>query len=196
MKEYFMVMPDNSQAGPFPANELKQKGLKADTLVWAEGMSEWVVASSVPELYDVLNPRTRHQEETQFNTEEKSESSEEFVVKDTQAMAKLAFLFTFLPWVILIVLLLFRGPHDKIVYDYLSPYGATRTWTILTPLLYLATIYCGFLSVISLSKANTYKAEGLREKAVSSAGTAKILNFLTIAFGIVTSLFVLYPLFG
>jgi len=53
MKHYFYV--DNNQLfGPFTVDELKFKQLKKTTLVWTDGMNEWVTADSVDELIEDL----------------------------------------------------------------------------------------------------------------------------------------------
>ena len=45
---------DGTQAGPFNNDELvkliQNDLLKSDTLVWKEGLPDWVAASSVPEI--------------------------------------------------------------------------------------------------------------------------------------------------
>ena len=48
------LVVDGSQAGPFNNDELmrliQNDLLKRDTLVWMEGLSNWMPASSVPEI--------------------------------------------------------------------------------------------------------------------------------------------------
>lgn len=44
------------QRGPVPGEELPKYGVKANTQVWAEGMSGWMPASQVQELKAVLPP--------------------------------------------------------------------------------------------------------------------------------------------
>ncbi len=46
----FYIIIDDKQAGPFSIDELNVRGLKPDTPVWAEGMSDWALASEVPAL--------------------------------------------------------------------------------------------------------------------------------------------------
>ena len=42
------------QLGPFEESELLSHGLTASTMVWREGMPDWVAASQVPELSHLL----------------------------------------------------------------------------------------------------------------------------------------------
>ena len=44
------------QLGPFEESELLSHGLTASTMVWCEGMPDWVAASQVPELSHLLPP--------------------------------------------------------------------------------------------------------------------------------------------
>ena len=58
---YFIIVNDQQQ-GPFTIDELKLRGIAPDTLVWAEGMPQWMPASQVDEL------KTSFQNEADGNT--------------------------------------------------------------------------------------------------------------------------------
>ena len=51
---YYMVI-DGRQAGPFVREELKYHSLRPETLVWRVGLENWVPASTLPELADLLD---------------------------------------------------------------------------------------------------------------------------------------------
>lgn len=51
--EYFIVV-EGRQEGPFPFDALKYKNLSPDTLVWKQGLPDWVKASEIPELLPLL----------------------------------------------------------------------------------------------------------------------------------------------
>jgi len=53
MKHYYYADQDE-QFGPFTIDELKSKRLKKSTLVWTDGMTDWVAADTVEELKDIL----------------------------------------------------------------------------------------------------------------------------------------------
>ncbi len=55
MKQYFFVK-DNQKMGPVPAGELLQNGVGPDTLVWTEGLPDWVPASGLIELQPLFAP--------------------------------------------------------------------------------------------------------------------------------------------
>lgn len=50
----YYIAEGGAQRGPFPADQLTAQGLRPDTLVWAEGMSQWVRADEVPALRTML----------------------------------------------------------------------------------------------------------------------------------------------
>ena len=54
MKYYMHI--GGQQVGPYEENELPSHGLTASTMVWREGMPDWVAASQVPELGHLLPP--------------------------------------------------------------------------------------------------------------------------------------------
>lgn len=51
----YFIAENGQQAGPFEPNELLLHGLTVNSLVWCEGMPNWVSASQVPELMALLN---------------------------------------------------------------------------------------------------------------------------------------------
>ena len=52
--KYYYYVKDDQQFGPFTIEELKLEKLKKDTLVWADGMSDWSKADEVEELKGIL----------------------------------------------------------------------------------------------------------------------------------------------
>ncbi|MAL59711.1 MAG: hypothetical protein CMC14_06665 [Flavobacteriaceae bacterium] len=53
MKYYYYIFNDQ-RLGPFTLEELKIRRLKKSTLVWVEGMEDWVSADSINELKEIL----------------------------------------------------------------------------------------------------------------------------------------------
>jgi tetratricopeptide (TPR) repeat protein len=53
MKKYYIGI-NNQQFGPFTIDELKKKQIKQSTLVWTDGMHEWIEANDIDELKDIL----------------------------------------------------------------------------------------------------------------------------------------------
>ena len=52
--KYFIIL-NGSQTGPFEVNELYNKGITPETLVWTEGMENWTPAWQVGDLKPVIN---------------------------------------------------------------------------------------------------------------------------------------------
>ena len=52
--EYFIIDKNGQQAGPFSLDQLAQKAITPETLVWAQGMADWTPAWKVEELKTVL----------------------------------------------------------------------------------------------------------------------------------------------
>jgi hypothetical protein len=53
MKEYYLHDGQN-QVGPFNLEELKQRGITADTYIWKDGFADWIKAKEVKEVNDTL----------------------------------------------------------------------------------------------------------------------------------------------
>lgn len=53
----YWIIIDDRHAGPFSARQLLDTGLTADTLVWHEGLPDWVRAADVEELAEGLHQR-------------------------------------------------------------------------------------------------------------------------------------------
>lgn len=56
--DYYFMIINNQQAGPFAIDELLNKGLQADTQVWKNGMNNWTPAAEIPELQKLFRPQT------------------------------------------------------------------------------------------------------------------------------------------
>lgn len=55
--QYYIIV-NGSQLGPYSAEELRYQGLTPESLVWREGLSEWVAASTLAELSALLYETT------------------------------------------------------------------------------------------------------------------------------------------
>jgi TM2 domain-containing membrane protein YozV len=53
--EYYLAI-NGQQRGPFPVDALVKNGMKSDTLVWAEGMANWVRADQIADLARAFAP--------------------------------------------------------------------------------------------------------------------------------------------
>ena len=57
-QDYYFMIINGQQCGPFAKNELKSKGLLPTTHVWKTGMSDWMPAAQVPELQSLFQGQT------------------------------------------------------------------------------------------------------------------------------------------
>lgn len=59
--EFFIIDHNGQQAGPFSFDQLVQKGISPETLVWKQGMADWAPAWKVEELKAVLEAAEANQ---------------------------------------------------------------------------------------------------------------------------------------
>ncbi len=52
--DYYISQGNGQKQGPFKREELTQHGLTPSTLVWRQGMGQWLAASAMPELADIV----------------------------------------------------------------------------------------------------------------------------------------------
>lgn len=63
--EFFIIDCNGQQAGPFSFDQLVQKGISPETLVWKQGMADWTPAWKVEELKAVLEAIRANQQQAQ-----------------------------------------------------------------------------------------------------------------------------------
>lgn len=54
MKKYYYA-ENEQEFGPFSIEELKPKRIRKSTLVWVEGLPDWVMAENIDELKEIIN---------------------------------------------------------------------------------------------------------------------------------------------
>ena len=67
MASYYII-EDNQQAGPFTLDQLRSRGIGHDTSVWTEGMPNWLPASQIPELQQVLGSSQQSSYNSGYNS--------------------------------------------------------------------------------------------------------------------------------
>ncbi len=75
--EFFIIDHNGQQAGPFSFDQLVQKGISPETLVWKQGMADWTPAWKVEELRTVL-------EAIEANQSNQNDQKQEGVQQDFQ----------------------------------------------------------------------------------------------------------------
>lgn len=78
--EFFIIDRNGQQAGPYSFDQLVQKGISPETLVWKQGMADWTPAWKVEELRAVLEAV----EANQNNQSNRNAQKQEGVLQDFQ----------------------------------------------------------------------------------------------------------------
>lgn len=91
--EYFIIDNNGQQAGPFSQDQLVQKAISPETLVWKQGMADWTPAWKVEELRTVLEaveankPNSTNQQENQEPQQQTSELAQQQAYQQAQQQA-------------------------------------------------------------------------------------------------------------
>ena len=91
--EYFIIDNNGQQAGPFSQEQLVQKAISPETLVWKQGMADWTPAWKVEELRTVLEaveankPNSTNQQENQEPQQQTSELAQQQAYQQAQQQA-------------------------------------------------------------------------------------------------------------
>lgn len=71
--EFFIIDCNGQQAGPFSFDQLVQKGISPETLVWKQGMADWTPAWKVEDLKAVLEAIRANQQQAQQQDYQKAQ---------------------------------------------------------------------------------------------------------------------------
>lgn len=71
--EFFIIDRNGQQAGPFSFDQLVQKGISPETLVWKQGMADWAPAWKVEDLRAVLEAIRANQQQAQQQDYQKAQ---------------------------------------------------------------------------------------------------------------------------
>lgn len=91
--EYFIIDNNGQQAGPFSQDQLVQKAISPETLVWKQGMADWTPAWKVEELRIVLEaveankPNSTNQQENQEPQQQTSKQAQQQAYQQAQQQA-------------------------------------------------------------------------------------------------------------
>ena len=91
--EYFIIDNNGQQAGPFSLDQLVQKAISPETLVWKQGMADWTPAWKVEELRTVLEAveanktNATNQQESQEPQQQTSEQAQQQAYQQAQQQA-------------------------------------------------------------------------------------------------------------
>lgn len=174
MKQYYIIS-NGVQLGPYTKEELGLQNLTPSTPVWREGLSEWVEASTLPELAEVLqsasvNPSYENPQKGQYPDFNNTPNPQPPYGQPQQ-------------------------PYGQPPYGY-NPFPVPHTnwmpWAIITTIISGCTtcvgLILGIISIVYASKANSLYASGLQaegDAANSTARTLTIINIVLLIIGII-----------
>ena len=136
MKEYYYTVNDQKK-GPLLKNELKGKVLK-ETLIWREGMKNWVKASELPDLNDLFEPPPI--------PETKPKSADEKSTFDISSISWTA--------VLLVVLFVALGVMEYKELEYHKAYSLLLTVSIIATYRLLITVKKYLNDVLNIQAVN------------------------------------------
>ena len=168
--DYYFMIINNQQAGPFSIDELLNKGLQTDTQVWKNGMDNWTPAGQIPELQKLFRPQTpppfANTQTPQYAPGQNIYNNQQYNPIHTNWM----------PWAI-----------------------TSTVLGLCSCISCIGCIGCifGIIAIIKANDANNHYKEGridLAEKDNSTARTMTIIAFVPIVLGIIGS-FIYFSLF-
>lgn len=168
MRYYFYVDGQGRQNGPCGLEELKGKGICSTTLVWFEGLAEWMPAAEIDELKSWFPPVPDEIREIgsvpPVCVEVRTENADEK------------------PWPPMKTGLPLPGVEPN------TPPAKPDSWlvgAILTTLLCCTPL--GIAAIIFSTKGTGHWDRGEYEQAVKAFETAKILTLVSVGLGVVLS---------
>lgn len=87
--EFFIIDRNGQQAGPFSFDQLVQKGISPETLVWKQGMADWAPAWKVEDLRAVLEAVEANQ--SNQNTQKQEANQQQAQQQDYQKVRQEAY---------------------------------------------------------------------------------------------------------
>ena len=194
MKQYYIIS-NGVQLGPYTKEELGLQNLTPSTPVWREGLSEWVEASTLPELAEVLqsasvNPSYENPQKGQYPDFNNTPNPQPPYGQPQQPYGQPTYGQPQQPY----------GqpgqqPYGQPPYGY-NPFPVPHTnwmpWAIITTIISGCTtcvgLILGIISIVYASKANSLYASGLQaegDAANSTARTLTIINIVLLIIGII-----------
>lgn len=187
-KSYYIIDLEGNQLGPIEFSELSNHRITRETLVWCQGMPEWIEASQVPELESLVlstpPPRPSHKAHNNMTPPPNPQSSSFQNVNPDFGNPQYSYNAT--------VNAAPNTPQNAVPNA--SPNDIPNTkpesyfvWSI------LATVMCcaplGIVSIVYASKVDKLWAAGLYVEAKSASDTAKMWLIICVACGFLSMMF-------
>lgn len=158
MAQYWLYL-NNEKKGPFEESDLINQTITPETLVWREGLTEWIQAKYMPEMANYITNIPPVNEPIQPNPYQQSQYGQpQYGAAQPQ-----------------------YGSNQQ---GTMMPKPESYLWLSILNLLCCCQILGIIALVFSILSSNKYDA-GKYDEAVSNANTAKILNFIGIGCGVI-----------
>ncbi|MDE7440889.1 MAG: GYF domain-containing protein [Muribaculaceae bacterium] len=191
----YYIISNGSQLGPYSKEELSLQGLTPDSIVWRSGLSEWVKASTLPELSDIISesafslhtetPETMKSPYPDFAAGQQPQQPPQ-----PQQPVQNPYGQPYPP----------AAPYGmpQQPYNYRQPFPVPHTnwmpWAIIVTIISGCTtcvgLILGIISIVYASKANAFYANGQQaegDAANSTARTLTIVNIVLLVLGVIFS---------
>ena len=145
-------MYNGQQMGPMPAEQLRNYGLNPQSMVWGEGMPNWVAASTVPELAAMMSGPQQP-----YGPQIQQPAYGATMPLGNRGMQPIA------------------QPVDN--HKTLAIVA-----TIVSFLFSCIGVIPGIIALVFSSKVDTYESSGQRDNAIKAATTAKICCYISFFF--------------
>lgn len=171
--QYYIIV-NGSQLGPYSREELSLQSITSETLVWHEGLPDWVKAHSVPELKELIAERS-------FASPFKEPPAPQPATPPYPSSNPQGYP-TANPY---------SQPMAYRQVAYPIPHTNWMPWAIIVTILSSCScigLILGILAIVNASKANTFydngqQAEG--DAANSTARTLTIINIILLVIGVI-----------
>lgn len=164
----FYYSHNDEVMGPLPLDKLPRGVINEDTLVWCEGMADWLPAAEVPEMERILHPVAIPPSMPNLEEREEMRRQRERIRRERQAEGEIRPYHKFIGLAVALIALIM-----------LFTEFATRKVS-LSILIYPFAIIGGFVSFGTGLEANKRLLEGKLSEAMDRINTSKIINIIVI----------------
>lgn len=182
-------MVNGQQVGPLSFEELRLQNLTPESMVWREGLTEWVAASSIPELSPILLANTAETVKAPHQPGHSSYAEQPNYPQQPYQQPQQSYNNSY------------SQPYNQGNYNPIGnpiPHTNWLPWAIITTIISTCTtcigLFLGIIAIIYASRANTFYNNGQKADGDAANSTARILTIINIVLciiGIIVSLFYL-----
>lgn len=189
----YYIISNGSHLGPYSKEELSLQGLTPDSLVWRAGLPEWVKASTLPELSEIISESafSLHTETPEKMKSPYPDFSAGTQSPQPQQPVQNPYGQSYPP------ASPYGMPQQPPYNNYRQPFPTPHTnwmpWAIIVTILSGCTtcvgLILGIISIVYASKANAYYANGQQAEGDAANSTARTLTIVNIVLLVLGAIF-------